>query len=145
MTEKNVPLLLATLALIKVFPEKHDQGSWVDPCNTTMCFAGHAATIAGATFDREIHAAEDSWIVDPEGNHVDEADAYEGDYWNGDRKEGYKFIEVFAKDKLGLTQREADYMFHHSRTPEQLEEAVYKFATGFTISASWAEFVKEES
>jgi hypothetical protein len=145
MTEKNVPLLLATMAMIKVFPEKHDQGSWVDPCNTTMCFAGHAAVISGATFDRKIHDDEDSWIVDPDGKHVDEAAAYEGDYWDGERKEGYKFIEEFAKDKLGLTNREADYMFHHSRTPEQLEEAVYKFAAGFTIAANWSEFVKQES
>jgi hypothetical protein len=44
-----------------------------------------------------------------------------------------------------LSQREADYMFHHSRTPEQLEEAVYKFAEGFTISADWRSFVKQES
>lgn len=145
MTEKNIPLLLATMALIKVFPEKHDQDTWVDPCNTTMCFAGHAATIAGATFDRKIHDDDDSWIVDPEGKHVDELTAYEGDYWDNERKEGYKLIEEFAKDKLGLSQREADYMFHHARTPEQLENAVYKFAEGYTIAPNWLEFVKEES
>lgn len=148
MTEKNVPLLLATMALIKVFPEKHDQGSWVDPCQTTMCFAGHAAVISGATFDRKIHDDEDSWIVDPEGKHVPEVEAYEGGedgWWDGERKDGYKFVEEFAKDKLGLSKREADYMFHHSRTPEQLEEAVYKFAEGYTIAPNWLEFVKEES
>lgn len=145
MTEKNVPLLLATMALIKVFPEKHDQGSWVDPCQTTMCFAGHAAVISGATFDRKIHDDEDSWIVDPQGTHVGEREAYEGDYWDGERKEGYKFVEEFAKDKLGLTQREADYMFHHSRTPEQLEQAVYKFAEGYTIAPNWVDFIKNES
>lgn len=145
MTEKNVPLLLATMAMIKVFPEKHDQGSWVDPCNTTMCFAGHAAVISGATFDRKIHDDEDSWIVDPDGKHVGEREAYQGDYWDGERKEGYKFVEEFAKNKLGLTQREADYMFHHARTPEQLENAVYKFAEGYTIDSSWTTFIKEES
>lgn len=146
MTEKNIPLLLATMAMIKVFPEKHDQGSWVDPCNTTMCFAGHAAVIAGATFDRNIHDDADSWIVDPEGKHVPEVEAYDnGDYWSGSRKEGYKFIEEFAKEKLGLSKREADYMFHHSRSRDQIEQAVHMFSQGYTIDASWREFVKEES
>lgn len=133
MTEKNVPLLLATMALIKVFPEKHDQGTWVDPdpCGTTMCFAGHAAVISGATFDKEIFLNEDEWILDPEGKHVSEDEAHDS---NWDRKDGYKYVGQFAADKLGLTLEEASYLFQHNRTREQLEDAVYKFAEGYTVS-----------
>lgn len=130
MTDKNVPLLLATMALIKVFPEKHDQGSWVDPCNTTMCFAGHAAMIAGATFDRDIYDQEDEWILDPNGKHVGDEQARDRHF---NRKDGYKYVEEFAADKLGLTPEESSYLFRHNRTREQLEDAVYKFAEGYTI------------
>jgi len=138
MTEKNVPLLLATMALIKMFPEKHDQGTWVNPCATTMCFAGHAASISGASFDPVVFRLEEEWILNDQGNHVSEREAHTDDW---ERKEGYKFVSEFAKDKLGLTQHEADYLFHHGRTREQLEDAVYKFADGYTVNY-YGEFTK---
>jgi hypothetical protein len=140
MTEKNVPLLLATMAMIKVFPEKHDQGSWVDPCNTTMCFAGHAGMIAGATFDKDIYAQEDEWILDPNGKHVGDDQARDRDF---NRRKGYKYIEEFATEKLGLTPEESSYLFRHNRTREQLENAVYKLADGWSIDYD-GEFFKPE-
>lgn len=144
MPNKNVPLLMATMAMIKVYPEKHDQGTWIDPCNTTMCYAGHAASIAGATFDPLIFLAEDVWMLDPQGVHVPEAEAYDGNFYENDRTEGYNFVDEFARDKLGLSRYEADYLFHHSRSRKELENAVQKFCDGYTVDYD-GEFYKKES
>lgn len=117
----NVGLLKLTLDYIKLFPEKHDQGDWVDPCNSTMCFAGHAAMLAGATFKKKIWEDEYEWLVDPEtGKHTRE----------GSERE---YVQYFAARQLGLTEGEADYLFHQSRTPEQIEKAVEMLSEGYTV------------
>lgn len=141
MTEKNVVLLMATMATIKMHPEKHDQGTWVDPCNTTMCFAGHAAVISGATFDKDIFESEDGWLIDPNGKHVSEYDAIDE---NCHLKDGYLYINEYAREKLGLNYQESSYLFNHSRTPWELEEAIAKFSNGYTVDYN-GRFVKEES
>jgi hypothetical protein len=126
---KNVTLLNATMNLIKANPQLHDQGMWVDPCATTMCFAGHAAVLAGATFDKEIWANQEDWDVDPKtGQHVN---PYE--YDGGEDEENWPIhVAEFAMNKLGLTWEERDYLFNQSRTREQLEQAVSKFSEGYS-------------
>lgn len=125
---KNVTLLNATMNLIKANPILHDQRTWIDPCATTMCFAGHAAMLSGATFDKEIWEWEDEWYVDAAtGKHVSEDDELPDD-------EDHCPIHIaeFAMHKLGLTWAERDYLFNHNRTRQQLEQAVAKFSEGYT-------------
>lgn len=45
----NNELMLDTLAAINTNPNMHDQAQWgaINPCGTTMCFAGWAVTLAG--------------------------------------------------------------------------------------------------
>lgn len=119
----NAGLLKLTMDYINLFPEKHDQGDWVDPCNSTMCFAGHAAMLAGATFKEKIYKDEDEWMVEPEtGKHR---------RWDFEGKRIY--ISEFARRKLELTSDESSYLFHQSRTWEQLQKAVEMLSEGYTV------------
>ncbi len=129
----NENLLKLTMLYIKTFPEKHDQGDWVNPCDSTMCFAGHAAVLAGATFKNKIYREEDEWLVDPiTGKHKD---------WNYDGDRVY--IQEFARKQLGLSMAESDYLFHQNRTKEQLEKAVEMLADGYTVDY-YGNFTKKE-
>lgn len=119
----NENLLKLTMLYIKTFPEKHDQGAWVEPCNSTMCFAGHAAILSGATFKNKIYENEEEWLVDETtGKHK---------AWDSLSKRVY--ISDFARKKLGLTAGEADYLFHQRRTPAELEKAVEMLSSGYTV------------
>lgn len=129
----NENLLKLTMLYIKTFPEKHDQGDWVNPCDSTMCFAGHAAVLAGATFKNKIYREEGEWLVDPiTGKHKD---------WNYDGDRVY--IQEFASKKLGLTVRESYYLFHQRRTHEELEKAVEMLSNGYTVDYH-GNFTKKE-
>lgn len=128
----NAPLLKLTMDYINLFPEKHDQGDWVDPCDSTMCFAGHAAILAGATFKKKIWDDEYEWMVDPEtGKHA---------RFGNDKRE---YIQYFAQRKLGLTTDEADYLFHHHRTREDLKKAVEMLSEGYTVNY-YGNYTKKE-
>ena len=130
----NAKLLKLTMDFINLFPEKHDQGEWVDPCNTTMCFAGHAATLAGATFKNKFWEKDYEWCVDMEtGKHV---------RWNPNGENYY--VSDYATKVLGLTLDEREYLFHHNRTREQLEKAVEMLSNGYTINR-FGEFVKKDT
>lgn len=129
----NANLLKLTMLYIQTFPEQHDQHDWVNPCDSTMCFAGHAAVLSGATFKKKIYDDEGEWLVHPvTGKHKD---------WQSDNR---IYVSEFARQKLGLTQAESDYLFHQSRTKEQLEEAVEKLADGYTVDY-YGNFYKEEN
>lgn len=79
MAEKNLKLLRETLEFIKKNPARHNQGAWVaatdddtgdvvnELCETSMCFAGHAALLAGGTFDIKVYAVDFEWNVDEDG------------------------------------------------------------------------------
>lgn len=138
---KNVKLLNDTLEWIKANPKNHDQGDWIDPgdneesyeaCNTTMCFAGHAAILAGATFDKSVWFDEYDWAVDfKTGQHIGS--------W-----EDSVHVSIFAADRLGLNDGERYYLYSSERTIQQIEEAVSKFAQGY--SCTWTgEFYKEDN
>lgn len=119
----NENLLKLTMLYIKTFPEKHDQATWVQPCNSTMCFAGHAAMLSGATFKSKIYANEEEWLVDP----------VTGKHKSWDSNSDRIYISDFARQKLGLTQSEADYLFNQRRTPQELEKAVEMLSSGYTV------------
>lgn len=135
--EKNLVLLKETMEHILKHPETHHQGTWVDPCKSTMCFAGHAAMLAGATFNPKIYLEEDEWLVDEEtGKHVQ---------WDAGRSRVY--VNDFAAEKLGLNDWEEAYLFNAARTKEELIKAVEKFQEGYSVRRKdyEMEFYKEEN
>lgn len=132
MPQKNVRLLNRTMDLIKMVPDKHNQGTWVSPCGSTMCYAGHAAVLDGAEFDHKRYDRDADWHIDPETKkHVG--------YWDED---GIS-VGAYARKALGLTWDESDYLFDGDRTVEELEEAVRKLSAGYTISP-WGDFIAPE-
>lgn len=66
-TFEGTPRELAELILdqLTVYPETHDQGTWVnlDTCETTMCIAGWAAAFTGSYMDTK-------WIYFHKGMHA---------------------------------------------------------------------------
>lgn len=158
---KNIQLLKDTMEWIKAHPEQHNQGVWgytaKEACSTFMCFAGHAAVLAGGTFDRKIFLEEDEWHVDAEtGKHVpteyvDIVDEY-GDPWDDELKEGIIHVAEFAAEKLGLDEDEKSYLFAGHRSRAELEEFVEKADQGYKLVWRKQEsgyydynFVKEEN
>lgn len=137
---KNIKLLQDTLQFIKMNPQLHDQGDWVqvdednlETCDTPMCFAGHAALLSGGTFDKEIWEEEWDWNVDYDtGKHVS--------YY----AENGAHVSTFAADRLGLNEEERVYLFAGTRSGEELEEAVQKFSEGYTVDFD-GNFVKEKN
>lgn len=119
----NRELLKKTMAIVKYKPEQHDQHDWVmldeeSPCGTTMCFAGHAAVLAGAEIpDPKKHRIE-NWYVGPNGEYI-----------NADQRFGYDAVYglgvgEYAANALGLPSVEADYLFNPDREVEDIEVAV---------------------
>lgn len=137
--EKNVKLLQDTLDFIKTNPKNYNQGDWVEAgesadevCETTMCFAGHAALLAGATFDKDIWFDEFEWQVDFEtGKH--------GNYYDDD----LVHVSTYAASKLGLNANEHSYLFSSERSIQEIEQAVRLFSEGFTVDFN-GDFYKKE-
>lgn len=65
----NVEAFVATLAYIEAHPEEHNQDSWV--CETTMCFAGHAAITVGGLQQ----VGPSTWVRGLNGRECHVADA----------------------------------------------------------------------
>lgn len=133
----NKELAKSTMAAIKAQPEKHDQDYWVtvnddSPCGTTMCFAGHAAVLAGAEIpDPKKHLIAD-WYVGPDGAYHNWKDAEAG------RVPGAIQVKFFAQNALGITSDERDFMFADYRTVEELEVAVEELVEHGAIQ-TWEE------
>lgn len=142
--EKNIKLLNETLDFIKTNPKLHHQGDWVEAgqteaeyqaCETTMCFAGHAALLAGGTFDKTIWFDEFEWEVDEEtGQHKGYADD----------DDSLIHVSTFAAEKLGLNDDERCYLFDSSRTIQDIEKAVRLFGEGWTVSWNGDFYKKDE-
>lgn len=118
----DVRLLEDTMALIEAHPEQHDQAHWFadmqsHDCETTFCFAGHAAILSGAQPPND----GQSWYVDPETGL---AVLYGTD--------GAQHVMVYAQNKLGLTDVQADKLFHGANTVERLRALV----NDYTLLAS---------
>lgn len=120
----NRELLKNTMALIKYKPETHNQSTWVtmddsSPCGTTMCFAGHAAVLAGAEIpDPTKHLVADWYIRKSDLAYLNYQAAA------GTSMSERKSVREFAKDNLGIIDMEANYLFDGDRTVEEIELAV---------------------
>lgn len=126
--EKNIELLRKTLEHMKRFPEKHDQGNWINfdadifppaasACATTMCTAGHAAALAGADVPTYGQIYDIGWKLDKDGKlsilgqHVSE----------------------WAADKLGMNGDEQNYIFlclDEERVFDKIEELLKLWENG---------------
>ena len=115
----NKELLRTTMDFINANPQLHNQGDWIEPCNSTMCFAGHAAILAGATFDQKIWEMHEEWDVDATtGKHGIFQD------YNDPASMNLCHVSDFAQNKLGISFAEREYLFSPSRTREQLNRFV---------------------
>lgn len=114
MTELNIPLLRKTIEYIEEHPDEWAQDTWASKtnCGTTMCFAGTAAFLAGAT-----------WLW---GEGVDDYESVGCIAPDGTRHT----IENYATEELGLSVRQADYIFYSS--PKDVAEMrhIVEFAIG---------------
>ncbi len=126
----NKELLKQTLQRIKTVPMEYNQGHWVkveeaNVCGTTMCFAGHAAILAGAEVpDPKKHVVADWYVAKDDSNS----------YLNWRQAEAkdcqeYETVSQFAQRALGLNWDEQDYLFDADRTVEEIEEAVQSVLT----------------
>lgn len=121
----NKELLQDTLDWIKAKPQEYAQNNWIQsaeesPCGTRMCFAGHAAVLAGAENpDPKKHFIGD-WFVKNDENKSYLSQKTVGKY---DAKD-YMHVQVFATKALGLTAPEAAYLFGADRTVAEIEVAV---------------------
>jgi hypothetical protein len=114
----NVPLLEKTLQAIKDNPKEWDQADW--RCRSGMCFAGHAAQLAGGHWLNPVAtgAAYDSYLVaDPDVD--DEDDINNHPYYGPLVSAG-----VRARKVLGLRQGNTYGLFAGSNTLQDLEGIV---------------------
>jgi hypothetical protein len=98
----NMPLIRKTMEYIYVHPHSWDQGAWVSEtsCGTTMCFAGTAALLAGAT-------------LDPKTDTCTSPDGY------------IMSIQDYAAQELGLDwAQEEEIFFGNADTPEEMQRIV---------------------
>lgn len=110
----NVELLKDIKKSIQANPEQLDMDNWrcVDRCTTTMCIAGWGAALAGGTWlssNPDNQAA--TFHLKPEaGDSPDDIDMVAVGSIN---RRGIH-PEIRAKRKLGLTDEQAEWLFHCS-------------------------------
>lgn len=116
----NVELLERTLEYVIAHPDEHDQNTWrsVLSCGTTMCFAGHAATLAGGSWV----TIEDHWYgLIPEAD-----DEYQWAYHGVP----YVLVRKRAQRVLGLTDEQANALFLRADDLAKVKEVVHAIITG---------------
>lgn len=111
---KNYPLIRKTMEAIEADPESHNQDHWglKTACRTTMCFAGFASVIDGAT---------PIWKPESEDNPerlemVRVLPARGGTF-------AYE-TEEYAQEALRLSNREANHLFYDCVTLDDVREYV---------------------
>lgn len=112
MPELNVGLLEATMQYIIDHPEEHDQTWWV--CDTTACFAGHAAQLAGW---RPIIIAGYCSLVAKDCRDLRVCEA--------------------AQNELGLTDEQAAALFSGRNDVEDLQRMVKDLVNGSDHPKGW--------
>lgn len=129
MTNTKTPgqLMQTCLEQATVFPEHHNQGSWLyfrpgSLCGTTGCLAGHAALLgsedAALALDSG-HVSEFSSQIVDDVLVRDETGAEER--WS---------ISDLAAELLGLDGDDEDYMFSEYRTLDELWEHAERLFPG---------------
>lgn len=116
----NTKLLNDTVRVIQAQPEKYYQGTWIsnqETCGTTMCFAGHAAVLAGAeTPDPSKHEIADWYVEKGTNKYLN---------WRQAGHSGpYESVRQYATNALGITDAEASYLFDGDRSWDSILTAV---------------------
>lgn len=101
----NAEEVWRVLKHIRTFPETHRQHMWVSPCGTAGCFAGWTALLNGWG----AHAIH-GHVFNPATGQVAHASSV-------------------ARRILGLSEREALFMFHATNTIDDLERLAEIFIT----------------
>lgn len=122
----NVPLLRKVLEHITEHPDEHDQRKWAirggrgQDCGTAMCVAGHAVAMTGH---------EIAW---PTWN--DNGNGYNSSVARHTRDRGSdgwpRSIEDVAREELGLSQTESEWLFMGSNTLRVLWCVANRFSDG---------------
>lgn len=109
MTELNVPLLRKALEHITAHPDEWKQDEWAKKtaCGTACCVAGHVTLMQGHEID------------------FDRADTYGAMVKYTSTGE---YIEDVARRELGLTDIQAEAMFH----PSNRLHSLWSMASSFT-------------
>jgi|SRR5687768_6894074 len=122
----NVELLKETLEIIEKNPQNYDQSNWVrkdsnNVCGTAMCFAGHAAVLAGAEVpDPKKHNINDWYIMEDENKSYLNYMQYDALYGDANAIS----VRTFATEALGIRWEEADYLFDGDRSLDEIRYAV---------------------
>ena|SRR5690349_4695053 len=87
---KNIELLKQVKDSILMDPDSHDQKTWF--CDTSMCIAGHAAVMSGATVQASRNYSDLLEMVDEHGNMIHPPE--------------------YAQEALGLSDDEREYLFY---------------------------------
>ena len=121
---RNIELLDKIIAKIEAEPESWNQGRWAigsgenafrddnghlqpgPECNTAFCVAGHVAVETGAKFNWMRYGVR----IEIEAHHVVGENGH------------LQSIDNYAKEKLGLTQSEADDLFDLYNSLDQIKE-----------------------
>ncbi len=132
--EKNIQLLRQTMKHILANPQNHNQETWFSPdygaedvnmCNTTMCFAGHAAVLAGGqtpnpkTFDGD-------WYLKLDGTLSNQNEYVTSLY--EDTEQQVLRVSKWAQRKLGLNPYEYEYLFMFMGDAEDVADRVERLA-----------------
>jgi hypothetical protein len=106
----DIPLARKTFEFIEAHPEEWEQSEWI--CETGMCYAGHAAHIAGADLAEPSFAAK-AWGPDGDGIHISD----------------------YAQTVLGLGDGEATRMFFSENSLADLRGMVDDLETKGHLAA----------
>jgi len=119
-TPEQIRLAQQTLATIEANPKEWSQVNW--RCETGMCFAGHAAMLAGREWAEPENSFSDV-VVDNKSNphawsHNDDEDVY------------VVHVREAAREALGLDDIEAFRLFAADNTLDDLRAYVGQIAAG---------------
>jgi len=141
----NKGLLLAVMEEIEKFPETHNQDAWFrtlgqpvpskngELCDTSFCFAGHAAILSGAaspvagrpTWGTTIARSRPDWWVDPATGKA--VMLFDHDDYVAAVARGAVSVANYARRVLGLTPLQASALFHSFGGHAELRAIVEEF------------------
>lgn len=127
--ERNVKLLRETMNHILANPENHNQDTWYSPgdamCKTTMCFAGHAAVLAGAQVP-DPKLFDGDWYLKLDGSLSTHEEYMTSMY--EDTEQQVLRVSKWAQRKLGLNSYEFEYLFMFMGTTDEVADRVEQLA-----------------
>lgn len=141
----NKDLLLAVMEEIEKFPETHNQDAWFrsldqpvpskdgELCDTSFCFAGHAAILSGAaspvagrsTWAGRPDRFRPDWWVDPATGEA--VMLFDHDDYLAAKARGAVSVANYARRVLGLTLGQATALFHSFGGHAELREIVERY------------------